>query len=84
MLAGKLQLTALGVLAPLIIGTASFVRLPVIPVCNRTALYLLAQYKLAVGDSRSAVQLLNRAAEAARPNPVGAPACPATAIHERT
>lgn len=30
--------------------------------CNRTSLYLLAQYKMAVGDTTSGVELMSRAA----------------------
>ncbi len=81
---GKLRTTILSLLIPVIIATASSVRLPVIPICSRTALYLLAQYKLAVGDSRAAIELLHRAAEAATPPTSRGPACPATPIRERT
>ncbi len=84
MITGTLRTTALSLLAPVLIAAASSVRIPVIPVCNRTALYLLAQYKVAIGDTRSAVDLLSRAAASANPNHLNGPACPARQIHART
>ncbi len=81
---GKLRMTIFALLIPVAIAVASSVRLPVIPVCSRTALYLMAEYKLAVGDSRAAIELLHRAAEAATPPTARGPACPAAPIHERT
>ena len=40
---------------------------PRLTVQNPTALYLLAEYKLAVGDAASGVELLDRALAAGRP-----------------
>ena len=53
-----------GLLAVLVAGllTASELKgAPRLTVQNPTALYLLAQYKLAVGDASSGVELLDRA-----------------------
>ncbi len=80
MLAGTWRIATLALLAPAIIGAANSVRVPALPICNHTALYLLAEYKVAVGDSRSAVNLLKRATG---PEPRHA-ACHALPIHERT
>jgi hypothetical protein len=82
-IAGKLRIAMFALLAAAVIA-ARPVRLPVIPLCSRTALYLLAQYKLAVGDNRAAIQLLNRAAETTASPNVRVPACPAPSIHKRT
>ncbi len=59
----RLKIAGLAVLGSLLVVAGHTVRLPAPAIHNRSALYILAEYKAAIGDRPGAAELLTRISE---------------------